>query len=312
MSETLKVPFEKLQAKFGDKLQENCRMANYTTVRIGGRATALLPVNSEKELADAALILWDLDVPFKVIGSGSNILVSDQGYAGVILLNRAHNIKINSKDETPTVQAESGANLGTVARQTALRGFSGMEWAASIPGTVGGAVYGNAGAHGSDINSNLIMATILHPISGIEHWTAGQMSYQYRSSILKREKSNAVILSALFKVQKSTQEEAWEKINEYSERRQSTQPSGASSGSTFKNPPGDYAGRLIEAVRLKGERKGDAQISPVHANFIVNTGKASAADYSYLIKLAQSRVLEQFNVRLELEIELIGEFNDKQ
>jgi len=301
---------ELLREIFGSKMQENCRLSNYTTTRVGGCALAIVPANSEKELADAACSLWQFDIPFQVIGSGSNILVSDHGFAGVILLNRAHNIKINSHDEEASAYAESGANLSMLGRQTALRGLSGMEWAAAIPGTVGGAIYGNAGAHGSEIKNSLEMATILHPIFGIEQWSAEKMTFSYRSSILKRERSKAIILSACFRLEKSKRDEAWERVVTYTQHRQNTQPPGASCGSTFKNPPGDYAGRLIEAVGLKGERKGDAQFSPLHANFIVNIGKASAADYLFLINLAKARVLEQFNIKLELEIELIGEFND--
>lgn len=310
MSDSVNHTFELLHAIFGDKLQENCRMSNFSTTRVGGCALALVSVNTENELAEAARALWQIQMPFKVIGSGSNILVSDQGYTGVILLNRAHNIKIHSQDQVPTVYAESGANLSMLGRQTALRGLTGMEWAASVPGTIGGAVYGNAGAHGSDIKSNLEMATILHPNYGIEQWSAEKMDFEYRSSALKRDASGAVILSALFRLGKSNRDEAWKKVLTYTRHRQNTQPPGASCGSTFKNPPGDYAGRLIEAVGLKGEWKGDAQISPLHANFIVNTGKATAADYIYLINLAKSRVLEQFDIKLELEIELIGDFND--
>lgn len=311
MSKQNSVSLEKLQTVFGERLQQNCRMAHYTTARVGGPVTALLPVNTEKELSEAVQLLWQEQIPFKVIGSGSNILVSDRGYDGVILLNRAHNIKIYSPEEGPYAFAESGANLSMLARQSALRGLSGMEWAASVPGTVGGAIYGNAGAHGSDTKSNLKVATILHLLFGIEQWTVERLDFQYRSSLLKREKTGAVILSAVFDLQKSTREEAWEKVKRYTEHRQNTQPPGVSCGSTFKNPPGDYAGRLIEAAGLKGERKGDAQISPMHANFFVNKGNASAEDYMDLIKLAQARVLEQFNIKLELEIELIGEFNDK-
>lgn len=306
------IPIEELQALFGYKVQENVRMANYTTSHVGGNVDALLPVHTETELTKAAQALWQLQIPFRVIGSGSNILVSDRGFKGVILLNRAHNLKINSKEEPFTVYAESGAILGTLARQTALRGLGGLEWACSVPGTVGGAVYGNAGAHGSDINTNLIMATILHPEYGIQQWSVEKMGYQYRSSVLKREKSQAVILSVLFSLAPSTREKAWTKIQTFSERRQATQPPGASSGSTFKNPPGDYAGRLIDAVGLKGHRLGHAQFSRMHANFIVNDGQATADDYYKLIKLAQARISNKFNIALELEIELIGEFNDEE
>jgi len=156
------------------------------------------------------------------------------------------------------------------------------------------------------------MATILHPESGIQKWPAERLDYQYRSSILKRQKSPAVILSALFKVQRSTRETAVAKIKELSKRRKDSQPHGASLGSTFKNPPGDYAGRLIEAVGLKGCRIGHAQISQMHANFIINNGGAAADDIYKLIRLAQTEVQKKFDKVLEPEIELLGEFNDEE
>jgi UDP-N-acetylmuramate dehydrogenase len=243
------------------------------------------------------------------LGSGSNILVSDQGIDIVIIHNRAHNIKIDSKSVSPSIYTESGAILGTVARQSALRGLSGMEWAAPVPGTVGGAVYGNAGAHGSDMQSSLKMAKILHKIRGIEDWPVERLAYQYRSSVLKREKLPVVILSATFHAAQSHREETWERIKTYQAHRKETQPPGASMGSTFKNPPGDYAGRLIEAAGLKGRRIGRAMISPIHANFIINLDGATAQDIWTLITITQEDVKDKFGVLLEPEIELIGEFN---
>ena len=135
---------------------------------------------------------------------------------------------------------------------TALRGLTGMEWASSVPGSVGGAIYGNAGAFGSDVSQCLLTVQILTPEQGEVTLNADQMAFSYRSSILKREKQPAVILSALFKAQHSTREAAWKLLSDYAEKRRQTQPTGNSTGSTFKNPPGDYAGRLIEAVGLKG------------------------------------------------------------
>lgn len=307
---SLLIEMDELRQIFGNKLQENVRMANYTTIRVGGPAAGLLPVYSEAELAEAATMLWENHIPFKVIGSGSNFLVSDKGYDGIILLNRAHNLKIQSTVKPFTVFAESGAIFGTVARQSAMRGLSGLEWANSVPGTVGGAVYGNAGAHGSDVCSDLIMATILHPLFGIENWPVERLEYQYRSSILKREKVDAIVLSAVFKVKQSTREEAQAKIVNYSEKRRKTQPEGASFGSTFRNPEGDHAGRLIEAAGLKGHTQGNAQISMVHANFIINHGDAKASDIYQLICLARNEVKTRFNVDLVLEIELLGEFDN--
>ncbi|MDY6872517.1 MAG: UDP-N-acetylmuramate dehydrogenase [Chloroflexota bacterium] len=302
-------PMDELRTAFGHMLQENVSMTNYTTARVGGPVPALISIHDLDELVKAAQTLWDLDVPFSVLGSGSNLLVSDKGLDRVILHNRAHNLKINTKSDSPSVIAESGAILGTVARQSALRGLSGMEWGAPVPGTVGGAVYGNAGAHGSDMANSLEMATILHAEQGIQDWPVEKLAYQYRSSILKREKMPVVILSAIFKVVHSSREEAWEKISAFQAYRKNTQPPGASMGSMFKNPPDESAGRLIEAAGLKGKRVGRAIISPTHANFIVNLEDATAQDIYTLMNLARETVKAKFGITLEPEIELIGEFD---
>ncbi len=175
-------------------------------------------------MAKAATLLWENATPFIILGSGSNILVSDKGIDTVILHNRAHNIKIDTTSDVPSIYAESGAILGTVARQSALRGLSGLEWAAPVPGTVGGAVYGNAGAHGSDMAESLKMAEILHKLNGKELWPVEKLAYQYRSSVLKRKKIPCVILSATFNAVRSSREAAWEKINAFQTHRKETQP----------------------------------------------------------------------------------------
>ena len=285
-------------------------MANYTTAHVGGPVDALLPVNSLEELEQAAEVLWKLDAPFMVIGSGANVLVSDRGLHTMVLLNRARNVKIDSRSAVPSVWAESGANLGHMSRQVALRGLSGLEWAATIPGTVGGAVYGNAGAHGGDIKGSLILAEILHQNHGKETWPVERLEYSYRSSLLKREHLPVIVLAARFKAVPAPAAEVQKRIEDLSRQRQTTQPPGASLGSMFKNPEGDYAGRLIEAAGLKGHRVGGAEISPVHANFFVNNDKATARDVWELIRLARQAVAKKFGIKLELEIELLGEFEN--
>jgi UDP-N-acetylmuramate dehydrogenase len=301
--------FDELRAVFGTKMHENVKMANFTTARVGGPVPALITIFTLEELTMAAQLLWRNSTPFIVLGSGSNILVSDEGLDAVVLHNRAHNVKIDTASEVPTIYAESGAILSTVARQSALRGLSGLEWAAPVPGTVGGAVYGNAGAHGADMAVNLKMAEILHKINGIENWPVEKLAYQYRSSLLKREKIPCVILSGTFSMVRSSREEAWEKINAFQTRRRETQPSGASMGSVFKNPSGDYAGRLIEDAGLKGRRVGRAMISPQHANFIINLEGATAQDIWHLIKIAKETVKDKFGINLEPEIEMLGDFH---
>lgn len=304
------LPLRKLQALFGDKLQENVRMANYTTTRVGGPASGMISVHTAEEMRRTVKILWELDAPFRILGSGSNLLVSDAGYKGVMVHNRCHNVRIDTKGEQPVIFAEGGANLGAVSRQASLRGVSGFEWANSIPGTVGGAVYGNAGAHGSDISKCMLMAQVITKSDGEQNLDSEGMGFRYRSSKFKRDGEEVVILSASFFGTKVEPEVTQKLLEELTEKRRQTQPVGPSFGSTFKNPKGDFAGRLLEAAGMKGVTSGHASISTVHANFILNDGEATAQDYYRLIRLAQKKVKEQFDVSLNLEIELLGEFED--
>jgi UDP-N-acetylmuramate dehydrogenase len=185
--------------------------------------------------------------------------------------------------------------------------LSGLEWAAGIPGTLGGAVVGNAGAFGGELSGNLLLAEILHP-KGCENWPVERFEYAYRSSLLKQQPGQRVVLSASLALQHSTPEAVQARMNEFTERRHQTQPPGASMGSMFKNPPGDAAGRLIDLAGLKGTRIGDAQISTLHGNFFINHGQATAVDIYQLIDLARSQVARKLGVNLELEIECLGDW----
>lgn len=302
-----------LQDAFGVRLKRNVSLARYTAARLGGNADSFLEVNSVGELVQAVNLSWQNNLPFVVLGGGSNVLVSDSGVRGLVILNRAR--KIQFFQEPYTVFAESGANFGVLARQAAVRGYSGLEWASGIPGTIGGAVVGNAGAHGYDMKSLLILAEILHPkrvgsqvVIEREKWPLDKLEYSYRCSVLKQQPGNVVVLSALLQLEASTQDAVQKKMDEFNEYRRNTQPPGASMGSIFKNPVGDHAGRLIDAAGLKGARAGDAQISPKHANFFINLGHATSTDIYNLIQMARSEVLKEFGIQLELEIELIGEW----
>ena len=300
-------PIDALRSAFPGVLQENASLASYTTARVGGPADALLVANSASQLEHFAQLLWGLGLNFQVLGYGSNVVISDSGLRGVVIINRARSIVIDAESDPPMVWAESGALIGTIARQVAIKGLGGFEWASTVPGTLGGAVYGNAGAFGGDMQRNLVLAEILHP-HGKELYSTGRMSYQYRSSILKREKQTAVILAARMRLERSDQASVKAKMDTFSAQRRHAQPPGASMGSMFKNPPGDYAGRLIEAAGLKGLKVGGAEISQVHANFFINHGQASAADIVELIRIAREKVVERFDVHLDLEVELLGDW----
>jgi UDP-N-acetylmuramate dehydrogenase len=297
-----------LRDAFGSRLRERVALGRYTSARLGGPADFLIEVRRGDELKTAARTLWDLGRSFRVLGGGSNVLVADEGVREVIVLNEAKAVRFDETAEGPRVWAESGASLGGVARRSAERGWSGLEWAASVPGTVGGAVVGNAGAHGGDIAGVLDRGEILLRQEGEAAWPAERFEYGYRTSWLKRHPGEAVVTAATFAVRQAGVEETRARLQEYVANRQRTQPPGASWGSMFKNPPGDFAGRLIESAGLKGHRIGEAEISPVHANFFVNRGGAQAKDVAELLLLARRKVEELSGVRLELEIELIGEW----
>ncbi len=299
---------DRLRSQFGGRLQEQASLAPYTAARLGGPADFLLTIRTSEELAVTAGWLWAAGTTFTILGGGSNVLISDDGVRGVVLLNRARQVVFEPGEEPPLVSAESGANFGALARQAASKGLAGLAWAAGIPGTVGGAVVGNAGAHGGDMAGNLLVAEILHRVEGRQRWRVERLDYAYRHSRLKRRSQEAVVLSATLKLEHSSARLIKEEMDRYLAFRRRTQPPGASMGSMFKNPVDDFAGRLIDAAGLKGTRIGGAQISPLHGNFFLNHGEATATDVLALIHLARTRVLETFGVKLELEIELLGDW----
>lgn len=295
-----------LYAKLGDKVKENVLLAPYTSARIGGPADIFITADTAAELGRIVKLLWKQEMPFTLLGGGSNVLVSDKGVRGVVVLNRAKAVKFHTGDQ-PSVTVESGVVFSNLANRCASKGFAGLEWAATVPGTIGGAVYGNAGAFGGDTAGNLISAELLTE-HGKEDFKVEQMGYGYRTSVLKRGELKAIVLSAELALKNSTKEEVTVKIQQFSAHRKATQPPGASMGSMFKNPNGDYAGKLIEAAGLKGTRIGNAEISPLHGNFFINHANTKAEDIRALIQLVQKTVKEKQGVELELEVELIGEW----
>jgi len=307
---------QSLRTAFGGALKESEPLSRYTSTRIGGPAEFLVTAESADQLAEMVRTAWHFGLKTFVMGSGSNILVSDSGVRGMVVVNRAQGIEFREAGEPLTVRAESGALFGSVARQCVERGWAGLEWAVPVPGTVGGAVYGNAGAHHGETGRHLRMAEILQPDGMVRTWTREELAFGYRSSALKRhglDQTNGrvpsnVLLAAEFELTRSDSGKLQAKVDEFIARRKRTQPPGASMGSVFKNPPGDHAGRLLEAAGLKGRRIGNAEISPQHANFVINLGGARASDVFALIHLAHDGVKETSGVDLELEVELVGEW----
>ena len=283
-------------------------LARYTSSRIGGPAEWLLEVYSADELASAVAWIWEQKVRFRILGGGSNILISDDGLKGITLINRARKLEFIDEQKSAKVIADSGANLGVIARQAATLGMSGLEWAAGIPGSLGAAIVGNAGAHGGEIADVIIQAQVLHRVEGLRAHLADDLAFDYRTSKLKSQLGEILILSAELRLGKDGIDTIREKMNIYLEHRKESQPPGASMGSMFKNPENDFAGRLVEQVGLKGKKIGQAQISPLHGNFFLNLGGAKAKDVHALIMLAKDEVREKIGIELELEIALLGEW----
>jgi UDP-N-acetylmuramate dehydrogenase len=309
--------------ELGVEVEHDVALAPYTTIRIGGPADRFAVVTNTDQLV--AIVRWarTIRLPYFVLGGGSNMLIGDAGIRGLVIYNRCRHIEFlpdESIDENASVivdlHAESGAVMAGVARQSVQRGLSGLEWAVSLPGTVGGAVIGNAGAHGGEIKDNLVEAGIFKENNHIANMQVNNFDYAYRSSSLKRVRPlqagfKAVILDARFRLQHADDAAAVrETADQYLAHRRRTQPVEPSLGSTFMNPPGDYAGRLIESAGLKGMRVGGAEISNVHANFIVNPGgvdAASAADVMRLVKQIQKEIRHLYDVKLIPEIQLAGQ-----
>ena len=176
---------DRLVSHFGERLQEQVSLGRYTSARVGGKADGLVEVKSAQELAECMRFLWSMQIPCKVLGGGSNLLISDDGFHGIVVINKSSEFRVERSESEVIVFAESGVNFGNLARKVSLQGLSGLEWAAGIPGTVGGAVYGNAGAHGMDMAVSLEEVEILFPDGSLHEWSAVEMEYTYRSSRLK-------------------------------------------------------------------------------------------------------------------------------
>lgn len=295
-----------------DNLQRNQSLAKFTAARLGGKADWLYVTSQEdrlKQLASILMTAWDDGLPVRIIGSGANILVSDKGYRGLVVVNRTTKISFDNWHEGRTVAATAGTGLLRLARDCASRGIAGMEWAVGVPGTVGGAIVNNAGAHGADMSDSIADVVVLEAERGPQLYTREDLAYGYRYSTLKaREDKRFAVLLATLQLPYGRPDQIKERMTEYNDYRKQTQPSGASLGSIFKNPPDDFAGRVIEAAGLKGYTIGGAQVSPIHANFFVNTGEATATDYYALIQHVREEVFKHHQIELELEIELLGKW----
>ena len=286
----------------GSLVQEDAPMAKYTSFRAGGCADLLVQPQNTKELQDVLQILQEEECPHMVLGNGSNVLVKDGGYRGVI-------VKLGSgfdhvAVEGNTIRCGSGALLSAVAKAAADAGLTGMECLSGIPGSIGGAVFMNAGAYGGEMKDVLVECRHIDSDGNLGSLKGDELGLAYRTSAY--EHNGFIITTLVMKLKKGDKSEIKARMQELLQRRKDKQPlEFPSAGSTFKRPEGHFAGGLIEECGLKGCSVGGAQVSEKHAGFIINKGGATAQDVLDLIKYVQDRVFEEKGIHLEPEVRLI-------
>ncbi|WP_153124219.1 UDP-N-acetylmuramate dehydrogenase [Peribacillus tepidiphilus] len=286
------------------KVLEQEPLANHTTIKIGGPADLFVEPSSIENLEKTMKIIRKYNLKWRAIGRGSNLLVSDKGIEGVVIKLGAGIDHLEIDDDV--IKVGGGYSLVSLATQISRKGLSGMEFAGGIPGSVGGAVYMNAGAHGSDISKILVKAHILFEDGTFEWLSNEEMEFSYRTSVLQKKRPG-IVIEAVFKLEKGNREEIVAKIQENKNYRKETQPYNyPCAGSIFRNPLPQYAGRLIQEAGLKGHRIGGAKISEMHGNFIVNAGNATSEDVLALIQHVKDVILEKYGVKMETEVEIIG------
>ncbi len=288
-------------------LQES--MKNHTTFRVGGAAALYLELESEQELGDILALLHAEEEDYFIVGNGSNLLVSDTGYHGIILhLSKEFG---DVRVEGERLVCASGATLAAIARTALEHELTGFEFAAGIPGSLGGAIVMNAGAYDGEMKQVVESVRLMTPQGEILTKTCEEMKFSYRHSLLKEEAY--VVLSVVIRLAKGQKEQIKARMDELSCKRREKQPlEYPSAGSTFKRPEGYFAAKLIQDTGLRGFQVGGAQVSEKHCGFVINRENASAQDVHELMKQVQERVREKFGVTLEPEVIRLGEFEDSQ
>ena len=291
---------------FDVKCQEP--LANHSTYKIGGPARCLLNAAGEDEVVAALQVAFSSGCPFLILGGGSNVLFADEGFPGMVIHMQNDSIETQEGADGVNILVGAGTSLAKLANFALANSLSGLEWAAGIPGTVGGAIRGNAGAFHQEIGNAIKKVRAIDvsdKTAAPRIFEKNDCDFSYRDSVFKRNK-NLVIVSASLFLAKGKRESIEREMKEYLEKKVTTQPLDAfSAGSVFTNPPGFFAGKLIEDCGLKGKVVGGALVSPKHANFIVNAGNAKAVDVLELIAQIKNAVKEKFNIDLKEEIEIV-------
>lgn len=284
------------------KIISNYDLKDHTTYKVGGRAICAVVPDDEKSLIVLLKYLKEKNIKYKILGNGSNVIFNNSGYNGVIIkLDSFNNLKIAGNK----VIVGAGYPFNKLAIRVSRLGFTGLEFAAGIPGSVGGAVYMNAGAYKSDIGYVLTSIKVLTPSYEVKTMTNKELDFHYRTSFLQKNK-DYICLEATITLIKGNSEEIMNLIEERKKRRIETQPlEYPSAGSVFRNPEGDFAGRLVEEIGYKGKSVGGAKVSEKHANFIINNGDATGEDIKKLINEIKDKIKEKYNIELKVEQEFV-------
>lgn len=297
---------DQLAAERGLDLVADAPIGPLTTLRVGGPADRMLTARSVDELLAGLRLAREAGVPVFVLGNGSDLVVADAGIRGLVIRNRARGLEVDGT----RLQAESGAAMAMLVKRCVAVGLAGLEFGISIPGTLGGAVWANAGAHGGEMKDVVVEVDAWDPATDERRTLSNaECAFAYRESRFKH--SDEVVLAATLQLRLGDPEEIRRTVDGHQAQRRATQPlADQNAGSVFRNPPGDYAGRLVEAAGLKGHRIGTAQVSTLHANFIVTDRGGRAADVRALGDHVRAAVAERFDVRLEYEIEFVGDWGE--
>jgi UDP-N-acetylmuramate dehydrogenase len=303
----LAVPLERLDALAAERgldVQSDRPMGPLTTLRVGGPADRMLEARDRDSLLAGLRRARDAGVPLFLLGNGSDVVVSDRGIRGLVLRNRARRVELGDGG----LVADSGAAMAMLVKRCTRAGLAGFEFGISIPGTLGGAVWANAGAHGGEMRDIVVSVDAWNPATDRLVTLAGEdCGFAYRESRFKH--SGEIVLGATLHLGRGDPAEIAARVDAHQAQRRATQPlADQNAGSVFRNPAGDHAGRLIDEAGLKGRRVGGAMVSTLHANFIVTSGDATAADVRALGDLVRDTVRERFGVSLAYEIEFVGDW----
>jgi UDP-N-acetylmuramate dehydrogenase len=297
-----------LAADRGIPLERDARLAPYTTLRVGGSADRLATPRTRDELLATLALARDAGTPLFLLGNGSDLVVADAGIRGLVIRNRARSVETNGT----SLRADAGASMAMLVKRCTADGLAGLEFGISIPGSLGGAVWANAGAHAGEMAIVLRRAEVWDPADGsLRQLATGECAFAYRESRFKH--SSEVILAATLELRRGDPARIAALVDEDQAVRRATQPlADQNAGSIFRNPAGDHAGRLIDAAGLKGARVGSAQVSTLHANFIVTDREGRGTDVRALGEHVRAVVAERFGVELRYEVEFVGDWQDPE